>query len=118
MLFGKPWMKMMGFTEKKMQEAKKKGMTKTYLVMIIGSLIMSYILSIVISRFNIDPYYNMGGLWLNGVAIGFLIWLGFIAPVMLGSVLWEGKPVKLYLINILYYLVSLCIMSIILAVWI
>ncbi|MDO8510396.1 MAG: DUF1761 domain-containing protein [bacterium] len=57
----------------------------------------------------------------TGMAAGFMVgvwnWLGFIAPVTLGSVLWEGRSWKLWFLNNAYYLVTLVVMGIILALW-
>ena len=52
-----------------------------------------------------------------GMTAGFWLWMGFIATVKLGGVLWEGKPWTLYGLDVAYYLVSLLVMSSILAVW-
>jgi hypothetical protein len=53
----------------------------------------------------------------GALQLAFWTWLGFVAPVQLGSVLWEGRPVKLYAINTSYYLVTLAVMSLILVLW-
>lgn len=109
-LFGKPWAEMMGFTPDKMTEAKKKGMTTAYTVNFIGALVMAYVLS----RSLAERFIASSG---PAIVLAFWIWLGFIAFVILGAVLWEGKPIKLYLINSIYYLVSLSVMAVILAAW-
>lgn len=49
--------------------------------------------------------------------VGFWNWLGFVAPVTLGGVLWEGKPWKLWGLNNGYQLLSLLVMGVILALW-
>ena len=108
--FGKVWMELSGFTEKKMGEAKKKGIAKMYAVGFLSTLVMAYVLAHMVDY--TDATTVMGGL-----QAGFWIWLGFVATVQLGSVLWEGKPVKLYLLNTSYYLVNLLLMGTILAVW-
>lgn len=54
---------------------------------------------------------------MDAIQLGFWIWLGFIATVQLGIVLWESKPFKLFLLNTLHYLVILIVMSLILALW-
>lgn len=109
-LFGKYWIKLMNFDKKKMEEAKKKGMAKTYAVMVVSTLLMSYILAHFVD-------YAQATTLIDGIIAGFWIWLGFVATIMIGTVLWEGKPMKLYLLNISYYLVALSIMGAILAVW-
>ncbi len=52
-----------------------------------------------------------------GVSVGFGAWIGFVAPVSLGIVLWDGKPWKLWMINAGYYLVGLLLIGSILALW-
>ena len=110
-LFGKVWMQLMKIDKKKMEEAKKKGMAKSYIIMFIGLIIMNYILAHFVS-------YAQAKTAVEGMQLGFWIWLGFIATVMLSSVLWEGRPVKLYLINVAHYLVALLVSGAILAVWV
>ena len=110
-LFGKQWIQLMAFDKKKMEEAKKKGMTKTYIVAFISTLLMSYILAHFVK-------YTQAATIAEGITAGVWLWLGFIATVQLSMVLWEGKPVKLYLINIAYYLVALSVMGAILSVWV
>ena len=111
LLFGKAWMKLMNLDEKKLEEAKKKGMTKSYVIAFIGSLVTAYVLAHFVDYAGAVDY-------VGALQLSFWIWLGFFAAAMLSSILWEGKPVKLYLINIFHYLVSLCVMSLILALWI
>lgn len=111
LLFGKLWMTLSGFTEEKLAEAKKKGMGTSYAVAFAGTLLMSYVLAHFID-------YVQATTIVGGLQGGFWIWLGFIVPVLLSSVLWEGKSVKLYMLNIAYYAVTLMAMSVILAVWV
>ncbi len=108
-LFGKTWMKLMGINKNSINKSKKKGMWKSYLVMFIGSLINFSVLGILVSVFGAT---NVSG----AMKVGFLVWIGFVLPLMLGSVLWEGKPVKLYFLNAAYQLVMLLIASAIMVV--
>ena len=110
-LFGKTWAQLMGFDKKKMAEAKKKGMPKqTWILMILGTLVTSYVLAHFVDYLDAT---NLAG----ALQAGFWLWLGFIVPVQLGMVLWEGKPWKLYILNVAYYLVNLSVMASILALW-
>jgi hypothetical protein len=52
-----------------------------------------------------------------GLEVGFVCWIGFIAPVTFGPVIYERKSFKLWLMNNAYWLVSLLIMGAVLAVW-
>ena len=112
--FGKQWSKLMGFTAEKMAAAKKKGIGSSYVTMTIGSLIMSYTMAFFVTFVG---FYYMGYGAGVGFLAGFMAWIGFVAPVTMGSVLWEGKPWKLWFINNAYYLVLLLIIGKILAVW-
>ena len=113
-VFGKTWMKLMKFNKKKMDEEKKKGMAKNYIIMFISSLVMAFVLAHALVFGS--AYLNIKGIP-AGLMVGFWNWLGFIATVMLGMVLWDGKPWKLYFLNVGYYLVALLVMGSILAVW-
>lgn len=111
-LFGDLWMKEMGMKGSNMSESAKHGMAKSYGIMFMGSLIMAYVLAHAIVFAS--TYLNMTGVP-AGLMSGFWNWLGFIAPVTLGSVLWEGKSFKLWLINNGYWLATLLVMGVILA---
>ena len=114
-LFGKQWMALMGMSKEKMDSQKNKGgMWKNYLLAFIGSLVMGYVLSH--SIVFAGSYLNMSGVQ-AGMMAGFWSWLGFVAPVTLGTVLWEGKPWKLWFLLNGYYLISLLIMGSVLAMW-
>ena len=111
LLFGKEWMKLMGIDEKKMKGMKKKGVAKSYILGFIGNLITTFVLAHFVRYTGAESF-------IDGMQTALLIWIGFVATVMLGTILWEGKPVRLYLINSAYYLVMLLIAGGILAVWV
>ena len=110
LLFGKSWTKLMGFSAKDIEKTKKKSMAKTYLIGFVAQLILAYVLA----NFVI---YADAKTFSEGIQVGFFIWLGFVATISLGMILWENKPIKLYLINTGYWLVSLIIQGMILSVW-
>ena len=111
LLFGNVWVKLMGFNEEDIKKAKEKGMAKNMIVVFISVLVMTYVLAYLI---DLLAYSDAG----SGAILGFIIWLGFLATSMLGSVLWEGKPAALYLINTSHYLVVLVVSGAILGVWV
>ena len=117
-LFGKSWMAAMGIDSMRMEqmkaEMKAKGAGKSYALMFVGSLVMAFVLAHALVFAS--AYLHASGIS-AGLTAGFWNWLGFIAPVLFGSVLWEQKPMKLYYINVGYYLVTLCVMGMILAAW-
>ena len=108
-LFGKVWIKLMGFDKKKMDKNMKKEMKKAYMILVITTLVTSYVLA------HFVKY--LGTTVSDAMQTAFWIWLGFMATTQIGVVLWEGKPWKLYFINAAHYLVSLSVMAIIFALW-
>jgi hypothetical protein len=108
-LFGKLWMQLSNISNEDMERAKVKGMWKIYLQSFIGSLVMAFVLNIFIGDIGIGV-----GI---GLVVGFLAWLGLVAPVTLGGVLWEGRSYLLWLLSNSYYLISLLIMGMILGGW-
>lgn len=110
LLFGKLWMTFSGLSEGRLAELKARGMGRLYGVNSIAALVMAFVLAHFVEIWGV---FDMAG----AAELAFWTWLGFIATIMLGSVLWEGKPILLYIINISYYLVSLFVMTGILAWW-
>lgn len=113
-LFGKAWMRLSGLSAGGLETAHHRGMAKLYALAALGSLAMSYVLAHAL--IFASAYLNASGLS-AGLTAGFWNWLGFIAPVTLGTVLWEQKSWKLWLLNNGYYLISLAVMGTILALW-
>ncbi|MBI5456715.1 DUF1761 domain-containing protein [Candidatus Kaiserbacteria bacterium] len=115
-LFGKMWSQLMGWgemTPEKMAEMQKKARS-AYAASFVGALVMSYVLAHAIIFGT--TYTQMFGV-LGGMTGAFWYWLGFVAPVTVGSVLWDGKPWKLWFINAGYYLAAMLVMGAILGGW-
>lgn len=110
-MFGNVWVKLSGMTKKDMKKAKDKRMGKLYFANFIGVLIMSYVLAFLIYSAGVTSMAD-------GFKIALLVWVGFVVPLLLGGVLWEGKPMKLYYLNVSYQLISIVLMSIIITAWI
>ncbi|MDO8563777.1 MAG: DUF1761 domain-containing protein [Nanoarchaeota archaeon] len=106
-LFGKTWMKLSGMTKEQIAKGKKMNMTPYYFAAFIMSLLTAYVLEWLINALNVP---SISGALLLGV----LVWLGFYVTTLSSSVLWEGKPFKLYLLNISYGLVLFLAISAIL----
>ena len=108
-LFGKQWMKLAGITPasmKKMKMTPARAMTFGFIAM----LVTAYVLSNFVHILGIMS-------WAAAAQFAFWAWLGLVAPVQLGAYIWEGKPFKLFLLNAAHNLVSLIVMSGIVAVW-
>lgn len=109
-LFGKIWIKEMGWTEEEIKKGKEQGMNKAYALTILGSLLSAFVLGqIIIDTGTADA---SDGAWL-----GFWAWLGFAVPLFLSNVLWEGKSWKMFKINAGYQLITWVVMGAILGTW-
>ena len=95
-LFGRLWMQLSGIKEKK---EKKSGMSISYLAAFIGTAVNA---GAYIYLYEALAVVEL----LEAIKLGAIIWLGFMATTTLSSVLWEKKPVKLYLLNNAHLLLS------------
>lgn len=116
-LFGKQWVALMGWSNEQIEAGKEKmktGAMKVYPIAFVGSLLMAYVL---------QHFLVFGGVYLGisgislALVIGFWSWLGFVAPVTLSSVLWEGRSWKLWILGNAHYIVAIMVMGTILALW-
>lgn len=106
LLFAKPWVAIVG---RQMGE-KPKGVYRG----MIGSLIGDFLLCFVLA--HIILWSHMEG-WFQGAHIGVLTWLGFFAAVMYPQSIYEGRPLKYFLINACYWLIGLAAAGALLATW-
>lgn len=106
-LFGPMWMKLSGIKMKK----KPEGMWKTFVAGLISNAVLAYVLALVLKVMEAE---TIG----HGIFTGLLMWLGFMATISLGMVLWEKKPFKLYILNNAHNLIMMAVMGALLAVWV
>ena len=105
-VLGTLWMRHSGITPETVERGKKR-MPAIALIALLASMPSAYVLN----RFGISQgVFDIFG----AIGLALLSWAGFVAPVLLGAVLWEQKSLPYYLINALYWLVALIAMSAIL----
>lgn len=111
LLFGKLWMRLSGIDMKKISKMKKKGKVgRSYFWAFIATLLTSYVLAHFVR-------YVTASTFADGAQLAFWLWLGFVAPLLLGSVLWKGEPFKLFVLNAAHHLIALVVAAGILAIW-
>jgi len=103
-LFGKTWMKLMNFSK---DANMKKGMAGKMVAHFIANIILTFVLAHVLA-------WTQAATIASAAGAAFLVWLGFFATTALGQVLWEGKSTKLYVLNVVYSLITLVVASAIL----
>ncbi len=112
-LFGKPWKKEMGYTNESMK-AMKQSPNQSYAIMAVGALLQAYVLSVTLGISEVAFGPLQLGMAMQGA---FWLWLGFIATVQVGAVLWENKSWKLFFLNASYSFVVMQVMAAIIASW-
>jgi hypothetical protein len=107
-LFQKPWLKLMKITPAELKKGGSPAMAMTG--GFFATIPILYGLACLVS---LTGAADAG----HGACAGFLAWFSFVAPMMLNSVLYERRPIKLFAINVSYPLVGMLVCGAILAVW-
>ncbi|OGL60163.1 hypothetical protein A2752_02040 [Candidatus Uhrbacteria bacterium RIFCSPHIGHO2_01_FULL_46_23] len=102
MVFGKQWKETVGSSPSEVPEA--------IAVQAVGSLVMAYVLAQIIGHIGATD------LW-TGAVVGLMMWLGFVASIMLPGVMFEKRPMNFFFIYSGYQLVTMLVMGAIIAVW-
>ncbi len=105
-LFLKSWMRLTGIGEQQM----KQGMGGKIAGDIVGSFVMAFVLTHMI-------VWSGASHAIEGMGVGFICWLGFVAVATLNTVTYEKRPFRLFALHNGYNLVSLLAMGAILAAW-
>ena len=105
-VFGSSWMRMINTTPEQMEKGKKR-MPLTVFFAFLAGMLVAYVMSFFAIAWGVFD-------WIGAIELGFWLWVGFVAPVLISSVLWEMKPMKYYFINSFYWLVSFIVMAVVL----
>ncbi|EKD65361.1 MAG: hypothetical protein ACD_50C00112G0005 [uncultured bacterium] len=112
MLFGKPWMKLSGYTEEGIKKAQKE-MGKLYALSFVATLVSAYVLShVIVLSENFYDYSRLA----TGISSAFWMWFGFIMPVQLTGEIFGSKKWTLFAINTGYQLTAILAMGFVIAV--
>jgi hypothetical protein len=105
-LFAKPWMKLVGLSEKDLKGGPGAGYAITFVLALVLAVVLKHIL-----------------VWANATNLsdalktGLLLGFGFVLPVMAPNYIFVQKPTKLMGIDIGYQIVNVLVMSVILTIW-
>ena len=103
LLFGKIWMELSGLSETKLTP-------RDLGAAFCSSLIVAYVLACVVLLAGARTL-------LDGAVVGIMAEVGFVATLLLGDMIFEKKPLKLFLVRNGYNLLALAAAGAILAVW-
>lgn len=112
-LFGKPWMKLMGYNSEDLKKEQKK-MGKLYGISFILLLVMAYVLAhVMVLSMSFYDYTAV----MTGITSAFWMWLGFIMPVQATMTIFStNKNFTLFAINTGYQLAVVLAMGVILGI--
>ena len=105
-VFGPAFRRVLNLTSEQTDRGIKR-MPLSIFIAFLGNIVAAYVLNYFGIAWGV---YD----WIGGVELGIWVWIGFVAPVLLSSVLWEMKPFKYYAINAGYWLVSFVAMAVVL----
>ena len=109
-IFGKMWSRLMSLAPEAMQKSKEEGMTGKMIIMFLLNLLtvvsVSYLVPQLLALSFKEFFLSI-----------FVIWLGFSFPLLMGGYLWEGKSWKLVVLNTVYGILSLKLVSAIIYFW-
>jgi hypothetical protein len=109
-LFARQWMDAHGYTPETAAERRTRGALRAYAISLACYVIMAYVLALLVEYTNATGPAQ--GLWL-----GILAWLGFVATTGLTAQVFSDKRFATWVIDAAYQLASLLAMGLILASW-
>jgi len=103
-LFAKPWMKEAGITEEYIEVSKGK-MGKVYIFTTFFAVVTSYVIGLLIVNLGITSI-------LSALLTAIIVWIGTSLPMVIKNWGFEGRSIKLGLINHGYDLVVYIVVAI------
>ena len=105
-VFGSRWMAYLGTTQAQLGNPGPTGMA----VGVVASLLNAWVLALL--------SLNLGGTSLtDGIMLGALAWLGFMATITAAQISFEKKPWGLWLLNNAHNLLIQVLMAVIVTIW-
>jgi hypothetical protein len=81
-----------------------------YVITLVLNLLMAFVLAQLCLWRNANTAAR-------GAAIGVLLWIGIVGPIVSTTYMYEMRSKELFAINEFYPLVGLCLMGVILGAW-
>jgi hypothetical protein len=105
-LFQKPWIVL---EHVNVDQANAMNATP-YIVSFLLNLLIAFVLAQICAWRNANTVAR-------GAAVGIILWIGIVGPIVYTTYMYEMRPVQLFAINEFYPLVGLCLMGAILGGW-
>ena len=108
LLFAKPWMAANDLTEESIREGGSP--TRGYIVALIASIVIAFAIALFGQASGVDTA-------VEGLLLGLAAGLGFVATTFAANYIFESRPLKLYLINAGYPIVSFTLIGLLIGAW-
>ena len=106
-LFGQRWMALEGITT---EQAKSTNPVLPYAITLALNLLMAFVLAQLCLWRNANTAAR-------GAALGILLWIGIVGPIVFTTYMYEMRSKELFAINEFYPLAGLCLMGAVLGAW-
>jgi hypothetical protein len=106
-IFGQRWMALEGIT---MEQGRSVNPALPYII----SFVLDLLIAFVLAQLCLWRNANTAG---RGAAVGVLLWIGIVGPIVCTTYMYEMRSKELFAINEFYPLVGLCLMGVILGAW-
>jgi len=109
-VFGNRW--------KRLAEAKEPQTTTQAVLPIIVSVALAFLLAWVLAGAVAIAWHFYGGSYFgSSIVTGLTLWAGFTAGPLITHDVFAGRPSQLTILNLLYELVLVVVMSVVIGVW-
>ncbi len=107
-LFAKPWMRAIGKTEEELRATGGAGIG--YVLALVSWIVVAYVMSWIVDWAEANTV-------VEGVATGFLVWVGFVATTLAVNTVFGNRSRMLYLIDVGHFLVLFVVVGAIVGAW-
>ena len=109
-LFGNKFLQIINWSPETIRQMESQSHAKELVIALVTSFVLVYILAHFVQ-------YTKAITAAGGIQTAFWLWLGFIVTTNLPTVLFELRPLGLFLINMGYQFVACSLAGMILAIW-
>jgi len=108
-VMGNTWIRLAGVTP-----GERYGMARPMIATVIVSFITSWVLA---GAAYISYEFYRGSFLGAAVLTGFVLWAGFTAARFVTHDAFEGRPIKLTILNCVHELITILVLSLVIGVW-
>jgi hypothetical protein len=105
-VFGAMWLRLTNLSPEQVEQGRRRTRISA-LVGLLAGMLIALVMAYIGAELGVHSFAS-------AAALGALCWVGFCAPALMSQVLWDQKPLMLFLINASYWLLSFVLIALIL----